>query len=277
MPLPYSLSDERRAQLEQDIEIWAADELLHEVAIDLPASGARKQSKVGSYSGEEVRERAPSSFIDLVIGEHGTRGGRLQFRAVFLDESGKPAKGGHKRRTVKLIRSQTGGSDSTGRDAAIEVGFQTLAGNLDGSLKRLEHANDVVVGAIRDQARDTAAAMERTVTLMINHQESLLSSQRAVAELSVAYQKQGEIHDRDLQILRMELERPGLIEQFAPSVPGLVNGITPVLQGLAGWLGAQARALDSSTMAAHPQLYEGATPEPEPEPVEAPPIPTAEA
>ena len=274
----YSIAAARRAILEREVANWLVNPDLHEISVDVRApSGQRAQRKVAEYTKQELSEMEAGGLLDLVVGEHGARGGKLQLRAVFVGGDGEPDYQHCRTRTFTLVREPgdrvTG---SKGVDAALETGFRSLTANLDGFGRRLETAQGQTLDAVRESNLASSQGMERTLELVMAHQSELLESTIAVAELKSGILAERKLHEMQIRII--ELERPGLGDAIVESLPALIASVGPLFQGAAGWLAAQARATNVRAMVAESQYQLAtATPEPEPEPAEAPPIPTAEA
>ena len=275
----YYIPHERRALLEKSVEAWFTSiPALAEIKVELTSSvGRRKSQTVGTYEADEVDELEPGQFIDLLIGEHGQRGGKLRIRAYFYipttDESATPAIDYEhpKSKTLTMVKDPTGSRGpgrSTGADAAVEGVVRSVTSNLDSFARRLEGSHDQTIEAVRELGTQTAAAQAEQTTFMLETMKQMgeLGAKLAASEAAVG-QAQAE-HGLLMKIA--ELERPSFLEQMLPALPRLAELLQPLAAAGAAYVGAKARRLDAESEAMGLALPEA--PPPVADVADAPPV-----
>ena len=264
----YTLSPERRRLVAAEVDGWLRDATTTTIAVDViggGAKGSRSQTEVGRYERVELDALADAdALIDLVVSEHGGRGGRLQLRRIrqvgdeLITDAG--------RRVLQLTRLDPGErTGSTGRDAAMEATARAHTSAIDTQSKRMEHAQDQVLAEVQVGAERQAAVLERIVDLMGRHAREETVLAREVAMLTVARAADAERHELERRIDALER---GLWGQVL--TPEIVAAIAlPLATASVSLIGAGALAVTRWATGAVVPTPAPELPAPEPAPAAA--------
>ena len=256
--MDYGITHERKRIVLSRVENWYARDDLHSIAVDvIQSTGRREQHEVAVYTHEELPEAA-DELLELVIGEHGGRGGKLQLRAIFSGEDGQPQHTKSLRCTLQLTRLGVGErTGSKGLEGAAEAGYRSLTQGLDSVGRRLEHSHDATIDAIKEGAVSQNAALERLVAIMATHGTTTVGLERQLAILEVSRSADVQIYElrRELDELRGGLWGAVLTpEVIASVVPAAIAGLSTLgaafVRALTAWAAAQTPTLALAAPAA---------------------------
>jgi hypothetical protein len=244
--MQYRLTEQRANLVIRTLDTWLRLPELDRIAVDAVdgSGGARQQAQAGSYSRAELEELGSAeALIDLVVEEHGQRGGKLQLRGIFRDTEGNETS---KRKTLQLTRVSPGErTGSQGRDAGFERLASSLSSAVDGLGRRLDHSQDQVVAALKDQAGSGQQFYQTMLQLQAQGSETALTQAVSVEALSRQVQHEREITELRIQMMEQESIWTELLPQLLPS---LVSGLVPVFAGLGRLIEAKSVVLEQSSL-----------------------------
>jgi hypothetical protein len=240
----YKLSEQRTNLVIRTLDVWLRSSELDRIAIDAVGGGKnpRQQSQAGSYSRAEIDELGSSeALLDLVVEEHGQRGGKLQLRGIFRDGDGNET---FKRKTLQLTRVSPGErTGSQGRDAGFERLASSLSSAVDGLGRRLDHSQDQVVAALKDQAGSGQEFYRTMLELQAQGSQTALTQAVSVEALSRQVGHEREIFEMKIQMMEQDSIWNELLPQLAPAV---VAGLVPLFSGLGRLIEAKSALMEQA-------------------------------
>jgi len=242
--MQYRLTEQRSNLVIRTLDTWLRTPELDRVVVDaVDGSGhARSQAQSGSYSRAEIEELGTAeALVDLVVEEHGQRGGKLQLVGVFRDGDGNETR---KRKTLQLTRVSPGErTGSQGRDAGFERLASSLSSAVDGLGRRLDHSQDQVVAALKEQAGSGQDFYRTMLELQGQSSQTALTQAVSVEALSRQVEHEREVFELRMQMMEQESVWNELLPQLAPAV---VSGLVPLFAGLGRLIEAKSAALEQA-------------------------------
>ena len=210
-------------------------------------AGSAKQM-VGVLEIDEIAIlEGPEAILDEIEERHGTSGGTLVIRAVFIDPE-KPGTNGENRttqeRSVRLVRTK---ANERGKSEGASAGIEALT-----------HSFGAAFDSQGRQLNSAVQQQTQLMTLLLNRTEEQHS-----VRLQEVTEYQRLIMDQQSELLTAKLElayqeRAPILgpETIATLLPAVVN----LLQSVATWLTPAAPALEKAAEAA--SIAAGASPSP---------------
>jgi hypothetical protein len=240
----YRVTEQRSNLVIRTLDTWLRLPELDRVVVDaVDGSGtARSQAQAGSYSRAEIEELGTAeALVDLVVEEHGQRGGKLQLVGVFRDADGNETR---KRKTLQLTKIAPGErTGSQGRDAGFERLASSLSSAVDGLGRRLDHSQDQVVAALKDQAGHGQQFYQTMLELQSQGSQTALTQAVSVEALSRQVEHERELTELRIQMMEQESIWTDLLPQLAPA---LVSGLVPLFASLGRLIEAKSSALEQA-------------------------------
>jgi hypothetical protein len=240
----YRMTEQRANLVIRVVDTWLRLPELDRIAVDaVDASGSsRTQAQAGGYSRAEIEELGSAeALVDLVVEEHGQRGGKLQLRGIFVDAEGKET---YRRKTIQLTRISPGErTGSQGRDAGFERLASSLSSAVDGLGRRLDHSQDQVVAALREQAGSGQEFYKTMLEIQSQGSQTALTQAVSVEALSRQVQHEREINELRIQMMEQESIWNDLLPQVLPAV---VSGLVPLFAGLGRLIEAKSNLMEQA-------------------------------
>jgi len=223
MATVYGLSDAQRTVTVTKLEGWLRDNALHTLYCDkISGRGrTRSQSQVGEYSGELLGAMGgPDAILDELIEAHGSLGGVLQVRSVFLGEDGEPSWDKQLRTSFNLVRRDPG--QGKGEASAVEGIASTLSSAMTSHTRQL--------GTLYDRLDNVSTALvDRSLQGQEQRLADVLALQSRISELQI------ELVRAEMRADIAENMPEGLIDKMPPEAIGaIISQFLPLVTELLG-------------------------------------------
>lgn len=176
--MSYGLTDSRRRIVENRVQKWLdRDDLVALHRLRISGSGATEKTHVADepLTAEELQGYTDlETLLDEFVQEHGRRGGKFRWRAVFKDGEDKV------QFTVIRLPRELGGSDDRGGAAMSKA----VAGALDAQSRRTTEAHDRVLEMTDNTYKHLVDLTQARMVEARNHFEIMADLRVEIAQLN---------------------------------------------------------------------------------------------